>query len=283
MPFYWNPNPVAFTIPFLNLPIFIYGICFVTGLLLGYALLNTLLKQDLRQLSQEEMKKMLDRLVWFSIGGILIGARLGHVFFYEWDRYKNNLWLIFNTREGGLASHGGTIGVVIGLTLFYFLYFKKKTGLLFLELLDRITIPAALVAFFIRLGNFFNQEILGTPTDGPFAVIFGNPQDGSAPVPRHPAQLYEGFFYLFTSIFLLILWYKTDLKKKPGFFTGLLFTLIFGFRFFIEELKEHQHAMLDQSWLQAGQTLSIPFVIIGISLIIYAFLNKKLNNKTSLL
>ena len=108
--FYWNPHPDAFTIPFLDMPIKIYGICFAAGFLLGYLIFQRLLVKRLPFLSKEIVQGLVDKLTWFVIGGTIIGARLGHVFFYDWDRYRAHPWLIFNLREGGLASHGGTVG-----------------------------------------------------------------------------------------------------------------------------------------------------------------------------
>ena len=270
MSLYWNPNPVAFNIPVLDAPIYIYGICFVIGFSLGYLQLVRLLKATLPEKDPKEVSTLVDQLTWFVIGGTIIGARLGHVLFYDWDRYKNNLWQILNTREGGLASHGGTIGVLLALGMFYIFIFKRKTHLSFLQLLDHMVVPTALVAFFIRLGNFFNQEILGTPSNLPWAVQFGSPAGGSLPIPRHPAQMYEGLAYFATFALLTLLWHQTDLKKKTGLFTGLFFFLIFGSRFLIEFVKEHQHSILDQSVLQAGQTLSLPFIFLGIFLMIRA-------------
>lgn len=268
---YWNPNPVAFTIPIIDLPVFIYGICFVTGFILSYFLLIRLFQATLPDESPKGIQKLVDQLAWFVVGGTIIGARLGHVFFYDWDRYKDNPWLILNTREGGLASHGGTIGIMIALALYYYFIFKKKTGLSFLQLLDHMAVVIGLGAFFIRLGNFFNQEILGTPSNLPWAVLFGAPADGSIPVPRHPAQMYEGLAYLLIFAILLYLWNYTSVRSKKGFITGLLLLLIFGSRFFIEFVKEHQHSILDQSVLQAGQTLSLPFIILGVYLMVRSY------------
>lgn len=267
----WNPDPVAFTLPFIDLPIYIYGICFVGGFMLGYFIMIRLLQKTLPEMSREALQTLVDKLTWFTIIGTIIGARLGHVIFYDWDRYAINPLLILNVREGGLASHGGTIGVLIALGLFYIFYFKK-TGLNFFELLDHMVIPTALVAFFIRLGNFFNQEIVGTPTDLPWAVLFVHPAENSLPVPRHPAQGYEGLCYLLIFALLLWLWQKTDIRKKQGFLTGLFFVLVFGSRFIIEFVKEHQHSLLlDQSYLQAGQILSIPFLFLGFFLMVRSF------------
>ena len=267
----WDPNPVAFTLPFINLPIYIYGLCFVGGFLLGYFIMIRLLQKTLSKTSPKDVQVLVDKLTWFTIVGTIIGARLGHVIFYDWDRYVSNPFLILNVREGGLASHGGTLGVLIALSFFYFFYFKK-TGLNFLELLDHMVIPTALVAFFIRLGNFFNQEIVGTPSDSPWAVLFVHPAENNLPVPRHPAQLYEGFCYLLIFGLLMWLWQKTNIHKKQGFLTGLFFVLVFGSRYMIEFIKEHQHsALLDQSYLQAGQILSIPFILLGFFLITRSF------------
>ena len=135
-----------------------------------------------------------------------------------------------------------------------------------------IVIPTGLVSFFIRLGNFFDQEILGTPTDMPWGVIFGSPADQSAIVPRHPVQLYEGLAYLATFVLLYRL-SKTKAINSPGLLTGLFFILIFGARFLMEFVKAHQEANFDQSLLQAGQLLSIPFVLGGLLLTCFSLRN----------
>ena len=269
--FYWNPDPVAFYLPVVHLPIYMYGICFVTGFILGYFLLLWLMAKQLPpQISKEKVQLLVDRLTWFVVAGTIIGARLGHVFLYDWERYRAHPWEILYIREGGLASHGGAIGVLLALWLYYRFIFRKNTGRSYLELLDMIVVPTALVAFFIRLGNFFNQEILGTPTDLPWGVIFGSPADHSLVVPRHPAQLYEGLAYLLTFVNLLLL---KKQKVRPGFLTGLFFVQIFGARFLIEYVKAHQEASFDQSLLQAGQLLSIPFILAG-ALLLYRALRR---------
>lgn len=268
---YWNPNPVAFTIPIIDLPIYLYGICFVTGFVLAYFLLIRLFERSLPEKTHLDVQTLVDQLTWFAVGGTVIGARLGHVLFYDWERYRENPWLILNTREGGLASHGGTIGIMIALAIYYHFIFKKKTGMTFLQLLDHMSVVTGLACFFIRLGNFFNQEILGTPTTLPWAVIFGAPADRSPPLPRHPAQLYEGIAYLLIFAILLYTWYYTSARLKQGFTTGLLFVLVFGSRFFIEYVKEHQYSILNQNVLQTGQILSLPFIIFGIYLMVRSF------------
>lgn len=220
--------------------------------------------------TKEVAYQVTDRLTWYIVAGTLIGARLGHVFFYDWPRYQNNLWEIFALWKGGLASHGGVLGVFIAVLLYYSRYLKKRfPSLTFLHLSDMLVIPSSLVACLIRVGNFFNQEIVGHETTLPWAVIFGDPSDGMAWVPRHPAQLYEAFAYF--GIFLLLLGLRsTSYKDRPGFFTGLFFTLLFGFRFLIEFVKLPQSLMIDESFLQMGQFLSLPFIFIGITLMINA-------------
>lgn len=267
---YWNPDPVAFTIPFLNLPIFIYGICFVLGFILGYFLLIRIMTERFRFLEDATIRTLVDQLTWFVVGGTIIGARLGHVFLYDWEHYRAHPWQILNTREGGLASHGGTVGVLLALAIFYFFYYRKVTKHSFLSLLDMMVIPTALVGFFIRLGNFFNQEIIGMPTDVPWAVIFGSPVESDLIVPRHPAQLYEGIAYLMIFFVLISLWYTTKLREREGFFTGLFFLSVFGVRFLVEYVKFPYPSYFNMFGLQAGQTLSIPFILAGFLLLLWS-------------
>ncbi|MBA3723014.1 MAG: prolipoprotein diacylglyceryl transferase [Parachlamydiaceae bacterium] len=215
-----------------------------------------------------------DRVIWFIVAGTLIGARLGDVFFYDWGYYKNHLMEIFKVWNGGLASHGGTIGVFISLYL-YLLYVKKWIPTFtFLTVLDCVVIPTPLACVFIRLGNFVNQEILGTPTELPWAVIFGHPVDGIPGVPRHPVQLYEALSLLVTFIILYTIWKKNWAKIGSGFFAGLMFVLIFLSRFILEFWKETQESILDSSMIQMGQLLSLPFVALGLFLI-WCSLKKK--------
>lgn len=211
--------------------------------------------------------KITDKLTWYVVAGTLIGARLGHVFFYDWPRYQNNLMEIFAIWKGGLASHGGVAGVFLAVLLYYSRDLRHKfPSISFLNLLDMMVIPASLVACCIRIGNFFNQEIVGPETTLPWAVIFGDPSDGQAWVPRHPSQLYEAvaYFALFALLFKIR---NTSYSQRPGFMTGLFFTLLFSFRFFIEFVKLPQSMIIDESFLQMGQFLSIPFILIGCFLI----------------
>lgn len=267
---YWNPDPIAFTIPFLNVPIYIYGICFVAGFTLGYFFLLREFHRLYPFLAKLEVQSLVDGLTWFVVLGTIIGARLGHVFLYDWEYYRVHPWEILNTRQGGLASHGGTLGVLIALALFYHFIFKKKIKAPFRSLIDSLTIPTALVAFFIRLGNFFNQEIVGIPTNSSWGVLFARPAEPVPAVLRHPAQLYEASAYLATFFVLLWLERRFALHRFPGLMTGLFFVMIFGSRFIIEFWKESQHASFDQSFLQAGQALSLPFILAGVILIVWS-------------
>lgn len=208
-----------------------------------------------------------DRLVWFTVLGTLIGARLGQVFFYDWDVFRQHPEEIIKIWKGGLASHGGVIGVVLALYLYQLSIRKWEPQLSFLRLLDFIAIPSALVACFIRLGNFMNQEIVGTPSNLPWAVVFGNAADGSLPIPRHPVQLYEALAYLITFIFLYKLWKTKGEQLRSGVIIGWLFILIFGSRFILEFWKAQQMSSFDPSLLQMGQLLSIPFVLVGLFLV----------------
>jgi phosphatidylglycerol:prolipoprotein diacylglycerol transferase len=208
-----------------------------------------------------------DRLLWFVIAGTVIGARLGIVFFYDWPYFRQHPIEIFKIWHGGLASHGGVIGVMIAI-YFYTKYVRRWVPqLTVLQILDFIAVPAAVVLCFIRLGNFMNQEILGTPTTVPWAIIFGHPADGSTPIPRHPVQLYEAGAYLIIFWILWFLWKKQRIDEQPGLLVGMIFILGFGSRFILEFWKANQESIIHTSFLQAGQILSIPFLLLGIFLV----------------
>jgi phosphatidylglycerol---prolipoprotein diacylglyceryl transferase len=207
---------------------------------------------------------LVDRLTWFAVLGTIIGARLGHVFFYEWPYYQHHLWKILEVWNGGLASHGGTIGIMIAIFIYQRTIYNRFPEFTFVTLLDLIAIPTAFTVACIRMGNFFNQEILGTSTTLPWGVIFGDPFDGSLPEPRHPVQLYEAGVYLLTFAILLTLWRKYADRLRTGVLIGLFFIMVFGSRIFLEFFKKPQSIMIDESFFQTGQYLSIPFVLAGI-------------------
>ncbi len=283
---YWDPNPNVFVIPYFDHPLRWYGLLFALGFVGAFILALPLLRQKLSKrkllppkVSSNDLNSIaynyLDKLLWFIVIGTLIGARLGHVFFYEWPRYSANPIEILKIWEGGLASHGGTLGVIVAVYFYAKLKQREFPEISFLGLCDLLTIPAAFICVFIRFGNFINQEILGTATTLPWAVTFGHPADGSIPIPRHPVQLYEAIAYLATLGILWQVWKRKSELLPDGFMTGLLFVLIFGSRFFLEFFKEHQSIMIDENFIQTGQLLSLPFVIAGIALMVRSL--KKMN------
>jgi phosphatidylglycerol:prolipoprotein diacylglycerol transferase len=210
-----------------------------------------------------------DRLCWFLIAGTVIGARLGVIFFYDWPYYRSHPSEIIKIWKGGLASHGGALGIAFALYL-YVLYVRKWIpSVNFLKLLDIVSIPAALGAGFIRLGNFMNQEILGTPTTLPWGIIFGDPADESPIIPRHPVQLYEAILYFSTFFFLYFLWKKNKGQIQTGMLSGILLISVFLGRFILEFWKSNQESFVHLPFFQMGQLLSLPFVLLGIFFIFY--------------
>lgn len=280
--FYWDPSRIAFTIPFIDASVFWYGLFFAFGFFLAYFIIQPIFSRFFihsQNLSSSEAKKaasfVTDHLCAYTVVGTIVGARLGQVLFYDFFYFLQHPLEIFYTRNGGLSSHGGVLGVMLALYLFSLKYKKQFPGLTFLRLLDFVAVPSALVACFIRLGNFMNQEIVGTPTTMPWGVIFGHAEDFSDPVPRHPVQLYEALIYLFTFFILFCLQKQQSADQKPGKIIGTLLVLIFGSRIFVEFWKNTQHSQLiDASLLQMGQILSIPFALLGCFLIWRARKNK---------
>lgn len=237
------------------------------GFFLAYKVFQSLLKQFLQpyQISEKDTLKIAEKLSLFVVIGTIIGARLGDVLFYQnFDQLVHHPLDMIKFWEGGLSSHGGVIGILASLFIFALSIRKKYPVLSWVAMLDLMSIPALLAGSMIRIGNFFNQEILGLPTTLPWAVVFGNPADGSAPVPRHPSQLYEAIFYF---AFFIILW---NLRiKRPKVFllgrtSGLFFMGTFGFRFLIEFVKSTQSALVHPgATLDMGQWLSIPMILLG--------------------
>ena len=254
---YWDPNPalLPFRLPLLGRPILWYGFLFALGFFVAYWILRYLLRSFC---SKPEAKKVAERFTFYAMLGTIIGARLGDVLFYQsWSKTAKDPLSIIKVWEGGLASHGGAIGILIAL---YVLYLRLHKQFSYLRLLDLVVVPTAFVAVCIRIGNFINQEILGTVSSVPWAVIFAHPADGSLPIPRHPVQLYEAGFYLLTFGVLMLLWKKWRLQD--GKIAGLFFVLIFGFRFIIEFFKEEQSSLIHTT-LTMGQYLSIPLIALG--------------------
>jgi len=215
-----------------------------------------------------------DSLFIYVIVATVIGARLGHVFFYAWDYYSQHLLEIFKIWEGGLASHGGSIGIILAI----WFYSKNVTHRSMLWTLDRLAVPVAMVAMLIRTGNLMNHEIYGYPTDLPWGFRFienvRNWQHGAEPIfsaPSHPTQIYEALSYLAVFVVVSLLYWKVKkAKSQEGLLAGIFFIGVFLSRFIIEFVKEDQEAF-EAGWvLNMGQWLSIPFILGGITLVIRA-------------
>lgn len=257
-------------LPFLGRPILWYGFFFALGFFLGYLLFQKLLKEFLKpyRIRRKEIFKLCEKVSLYVVIGTILGARLGDVLFYQTPAlYANDPLGIFRFWEGGLSSHGGVVGILISLWVLRLKIKKKYPMITWVALLDLLVIPALIAGGFIRVGNFFNQEIVGTVTTVPWAVVFGHPADGGAALARHPVQLYEALFY-FT--FALVLWWlrKTVAKVyQIGKTSGLFFIGTFLFRFAIEFVKVKQSALIGSSSLiDMGQWLSLPLLIVGLIL-----------------
>jgi prolipoprotein diacylglyceryl transferase len=234
-----------------------YGFLFAMAFVAGYFIMTWVFKKEKRP------QPDLEQLSVYMIFGTVIGARLGHCLFYNPVYYLSNPIEILKVWEGGLASHGAAIGILVAVYLFS----KKKKNYSFLWIIDRIVIVVALAGTFIRLGNLFNSEIIGKPADVAWAFIFTSVDD----LPRHPTQLYESIAYLIIFLILIFIYYKGFEKNRSGLLFGLFLLLVFTFRFFVEFLKENQSAFEKGMVLDMGQLLSIPFIIAGIIFIIKSF------------
>ena len=255
---HWNPDVVAFHLgPFA---VRWYSLCWCIGLLSVYVLMHRMFREQ--KLKEEQF----DPMFLYCFAGILIGARLGHCLFYEPEYFLAHPLEMFLpvkfaadgswrfTGYEGLASHGGTIGLIAALW-----FFARKVGLTYLHVLDNVSIVTPITAMFIRLGNLMNSEIIGRPSDVPWAFVFERVDQ----LPRHPGQLYEALCYC---LFFFIGWWCY--RRRPalvgtGFFFGLCIFLIFLSRIFIEYTKENQVAFEDGMLFNMGQLLSVPFVLLG--------------------
>lgn len=258
--FVWNINPVL--VSFMGLKVHWYGLLFAGGIVSGFQVMKYF------YLKEGHDVESLDNLLFYSVIGIIVGARLAHCLFYDPAYYSSHPMKIFAIWEGGLASHGGGLGAILALY-----YYQKKVKMPFLYLLDRLAIATAIFGVFVRVANFMNSEIIGIPTTVPWAVIFERIDF----LPRHPAQLYEAFAYLMTFIILMLVYKYTQMKQRQGAIFGLFLCLVFSSRFMIEFVKVKQAAYTDDLVLSTGQLLSIPFLIVGIGLLVraYCLTNKK--------
>lgn len=265
----WEPTSDGIKL-FGNLKIHYYSLMWMIAFILGYQIMKSIFKYE------NQSEKKLESLFMYSVLGIMIGARLGHVIFYQPELFRQDFLSVFLpfkfsggfqfTGFRGLASHGATIGMIISM----FIYNRKVLKKSVLWILDRVVIACALGGIFIRIGNFFNSEIIGKAADQdlPWAVIFKNIDN----VPRHPGQLYEAFGYIFVFLIVYVVYWKTKKSLKEGYLFGLFLVLLMTVRVYVEKFKIPQ---VDgrEDWilgLNTGQALSIPFILIGIFFMVYS-------------
>ncbi len=250
----WDVNPEIFNIGPLALRW--YGVLFMLGFYIGYKILEKVFQKEGYPLEQ------LDKLGLYVGIGTVLGARLGHCLFYQPDYYLANPIEILYIHQGGLASHGAAVGIILSM-----LIYARKFNKTFLWTADRVVITVALGACFIRLGNLMNSEIVGTPTNLPWAFEFVRLGENPS-IPRHPSQLYEALYYLLTFFILYRLYWKSNFSGSQGRIFGVFLLMVFGFRFVIEFLKENQVDFENGLSFNMGQMLSIPFVLLGLFLLI---------------
>ena len=257
----WSADPTAFTIPLLDKEIRWYGAFFALGFALGSWMVYKIWKNERLNID------WFDKLFFYVIVSATIGARLGHCLFYNPGYYLANPIDILKIWEGGLASHGGTLGIIIAI----WIYSKKVTRMSMIWTFDRLVVPVGFVAAFIRLGNLMNHEIYGHPTGLPWGFRFienlpywehGHPPVYS--VPSHPTQIYEALCYILTSLICLWMYWKRKDYKYQGLIFGVFMIGIFLTRFFIEFLKNYQEDFEEGMLINMGQILSIPFILAGI-------------------
>lgn len=260
----WNVDPVIFKLG----PVVLrwYSLLFVAGFPLGYWLFEKFYKREGID------TRLLEPLLYALLAGTLIGARLGHCLFYEPSFYlSSEHWTeIFKPWKGGLASHGGAIGVLLA-TWWYAHRYGKKNGFDMLWVLDRLVICVAFAGCFIRLGNLFNSEIYGNITELPWGFIF---ERRGETLPKHPTQIYESLAYLLLGFFLLWNYEKKLDRRYKGWFFGMFFLVCFGMRFLIEFIKEPQVGFEEDMVLNMGQLLSIPCILAGLFFLAYAYRKK---------
>ena len=248
----WSGDPILISLG--SLSIRWYGLLFALSFFVGMKIIEWIFTREKKKVEDVE------HLFLYVILGAVIGARLGHCIFYDPSYYLANPLKIFAVWQGGLASHGGAIGVVISLYLFSLRYKYR-----YIWLLDRIVIPALLAGAFIRVGNFFNSEIIGIASTLPWAIIFSN----FDAIPRHPAQLYESLSYFILSFVIFYLYKNYKGAVKDGYLFGFYLVSVFSVRFLIEFVKFKQEAYTNDLLLSTGQFLSIPFILLGIYMLVF--------------
>ena len=262
----WSVNPELVALG----PVSIrwYSLLFISGFILGWYIFKWFFTRENVPVT------LLDPLLYTLLIGTVVGARLGHCLFYQPDYYLGSwegFWEIFMPWKGGLASHGGTIALVIAM-IWFARHYGRKHNFDFLWIMDRLCIAVCFAGALIRLGNLFNSEIYGDVTSLPWGFIFelrGETQ------PKHPTQLYEALSYTILGVVLILL-YKYRLKKMfRGEFIGIFFIALFGLRFLIEFIKEPQVGFEENMTLNMGQWLSVPFILLGVAILVYSFVRKQ--------
>ncbi len=245
-------NPIFFQVG--PLAVRWYGLFFAVSFVAGYKLMQWIYRRENR------LEIELESLFAYMFIGVLFGARLGHCLFYDPDFYLSHPIEILKIWEGGLASHGAALGILASL----FMFTRRSDRPSYLWLLDRIVIPVALAGFFIRLGNFFNSEIVGIPSTRSWAVVFESVDE----VPRHAVQLYEAMAYAIIFVLLILVYRRKENDPRHGMLLGLFLVSVFFARFMLEFLKTRQAAYEASQMLSVGQWLSIPFVVLGFILLV---------------
>lgn len=249
--FTWSPDPELFSIG----PIHIrwYGFLFAMAFLSSFAVMVWVFRRE------KKGEDLLNKLFLYVFVAVVAGARLGHCLFYSPEYYLSNPLEILKIWEGGLASHGAAAGILIAMML----YARRTPGMTFFWTTDRVSIVIPLAAIFVRLGNFFNSEILGLPADVPWAVIFSRIDD----VPRHPVQLYEAAAYIVIFLVMLLM-YRRGAAARAGRLTGSMVAMLFSMRFILEFFKTGQSTLDPSMPITMGQLLSIPLVVFGVWLLL---------------
>ncbi len=261
----WNVDPEIFRLG--GFAVRWYGLLFVAGFVLGWFIFRWFFRRE------GVKEDLLDSLLITLLVGTIVGARLGHCLFYQPDYYFGS-WQgfleFFMPWKGGLASHGGTIALILAMW-WYARKYGRRNDFDFVWLLDHLAIATAFAAAFIRLGNLFNSEIYGVATDLPWGFVF---ERNGETVPKHPTQIYEALSYLLLGIGLITLYWKKLDKTYRGTYIGIFFIVCFGMRFLIEFIKNPQVEFEQTMTLNMGQLLSIPFILLGIGFLIYACVKK---------
>lgn len=257
----WNVDPEIFNIGPLSIRW--YGLLFALAFIFGQRILTKI------YVAEGRTEGDVDVITLYMIIGTVIGARLGHTLFYAPDYYLSNPIEILKIWEGGLASHGATIGILVALYLF-----SRKQRFDYMWVLDRIVIVVALGGALIRLGNLMNSEIIGRVTDVPWAFVFERLNENPA-LPRHPTQLYESGSVFLLFVLLYWLWDKYRAALPKGLLFGIFVTALFTFRFLVEFLKENQEAFEEGMTLNMGQILSIPLILVGLFILFKVWQNPK--------